>query len=463
LGHPGGGNGAGSRNGAAGGGAGLGNARPVLYRTPLKQWQEMLMMQCFRFLDGDPEYKDKAVPAEALLEPLIGDLKSLVAMHISSGILPPELSETEQEDEIGLKARQAIEHWAGYKIWSKEVVAAAAPDAILQAIDTALMQIVDIQSGITFEPANTYLERTRVERGKSIVLCESLMRSRNLSMLCGRAWSGKTTMAAYLARSLALGEPFLGKECRKSRVGYMALERNGEEVAAVFEEWGIAEEILFKDQVPIGSPREMAQALGHAIRRDELEVIFVDHLVGMIQLEDGNDYTGVSKALAPFNAVAKLTGAHIFLLHHQPKTAGIGHEINVMGSEAFRAATDMLAETTKIGGNYFFRAQSRGQPDMERLRITKGGTGLLSAEAGVEGLKKEILSALESAEAPVTSKGLLELAPELKSTPIKNVMMALKRLAEDNQIRRDGKGKPRAPYYYSTIEKADETLFDRPQ
>lgn len=332
-------------------------------------------------------------------------------------------------------------------------------DPILATIDTALIETVTA-GALSFGTASNFLEGFRSERGKSTVLCEGLLRTRNLSLLVGRAWAGKTTIAANMARSLVLGEPFLGRPCKSgTRVAYLALERNGSEVADLFEQWGIADQVLFLDRVPIGDPREMARALAYEIHRTQVEITIIDHLVGMIHLEDGNDYVSVSRALAPFNAIAKYTSSHIFLLHHQPKTAGLGNEINVMGSEAFRAATDCLLEASKIGQNYFFRAQSRGIPDTERLRITRNDSGLLESEPGVDGVKAEIMSVLAAAEAPLTSKGIMELSPELKSIPAKNVMMALKRLAEENQILREGKGKPRAPFYYSIGQRTQDDLF----
>jgi hypothetical protein len=257
---------------------------------------------------------------------------------------------------------------------------------VMSAIEKALVRVD--RPNVDFEDTNQYISRAQAERGQTSILCEGLLRTHSLSMIVGRAWAGKTTLAINFARALALGEPFLGRQCTRCRVGYMALERNGgEEVGQKLLDWGTADKVLITDAVPFtNDPREMARALAHAIYKTGLEVVFVDHLIGMINIMDGNDYAGVSRALAPFGAVAKITGTTIILLHHQPKAHTTGNEINVMGSEAFRAATDTLMEASKLGQNYFFRAGIRGFPDIERLRVSKDEqTGILTADEGLAG------------------------------------------------------------------------------
>src|SRR5262249_51455924 len=113
------------------------------------------------------------------------------------------------------------------------------PDPVLAALDQALTTHVDIAAGITFEQTTADLVNGRTHRRKSRVVCEDLLRSHCLAMLVGRPWAGKSTIAAYFARCLQWGEKFFGHQCYPSRVGYMGLERNGEQVAVQFEEWGI--------------------------------------------------------------------------------------------------------------------------------------------------------------------------------------------------------------------------------
>jgi hypothetical protein len=317
-------------------------------------------------------------------------------------------------------------------------------DPILQAVERALANIVKADS-ITFETSDRYLRRVREERGHTRVLVEKNARSHSLGMLVGRAWQGKTTIGANRCRSMLLGESFLGYACHPARVGYMALERNGEAVAEWFEKWGIAERVKFVDAVPMGDPRAMASALAFAVRKYELEAVWVDHLIGMVRMMDGNDYVGVSNALAPFNVVTKITGVYLELLHHQPKATATGTEINVMGSEAFRAATDTLMEACKIGSNYFFRAQMRGQNDIERVRVRLLPDGLIAGEESVEGLKAEILDALQGLDKEISSAGLVTMFPELASFHRKTFMRTLKALEEDGQI---GREKKRGRYVY---------------
>lgn len=311
-------------------------------------------------------------------------------------------------------------------------------DPIVKEVEQALSRIVTPTS-IEFLKTSAYLDNVRTFRGKQRVITEQLARSHSVGMIVGRAWHGKTTIAANLTRARVLNEMFLGYQCHSCRVGYMGLERNAADVAQLFENWNVADAIQFVDSVPMGDPREMALALAYAIRHYELEVVTVDHLIGLIHMTDGNDYVGVSQALMPFSVVAKMTGAYIELLHHRPKAATTGNEINVMGSEAFRAATDTLMEASKIGNNYFFRAQMRGSADIERVRVTRSEEGLLAGEDSVEGVRLEILSALEGLDKEISKASLIKQCPELEQFHPKSILRALRALEDAGLVAREKK------------------------
>jgi hypothetical protein len=361
--------------------------------------------------------------------------QNALAIIQEAGLLPPE--ETDLELEVRHIAEGVLQGYLDkYEAGTSPTIISV--DPIMQAVDNALTNIVK-NDCIEFETTDKYLSRVREARGRTKILVENIARSHSLGMLVGRAWQGKTTLAANLCRAMHLGEKFLGNQCYRSRVGYMALERNGEDVAALFEKWGIQDQVQFVDSVPMGDPREMARALAFAVRRYELEAVTVDHLIGMIRMLDGNDYVGVSMALAPFSAVTKITGVYLQLLHHQPKGISTGTEINVMGSEAFRAATDTLMEASKIGNNYFFRAQMRGSADIERVRVKVSDDGLVGGDESVEGVKAEVLEALQGFDKEVSKDALVDKYPALTTFHAKTILRALKELYDAGQIGRDKK------------------------
>jgi predicted ATP-dependent serine protease len=192
---------------------------------------------------------------------------------------------------------------------------------------------------------------------------DQVLREGELGMLAGRAMAGKSTFACALTRALTLGLPLLGRDCRAVKVAYLALERNGDVVARLFEKWGLGDQVLFSDEVPATRIAALAEYFERQIREREINVMVVDHLQNLLQIEDSNDYAQVSKALDPFQRVAKTTGVHILVLHHQGKTVREG-PIDVMGSEAYRASVDALVEAKARDGLHFIRAQVRGAPEL---------------------------------------------------------------------------------------------------
>jgi hypothetical protein len=289
------------------------------------------------------------------------------------------------------------------------------------------------------------------ERSEKKALWGSVLRKGETSLLLGRAYAGKSTFACALARALTLGVRLMGRECPKTRVGYMALERNGSTVAKLFEKWGLAD-IQFLDEAPVMPMNELAEFLRAQIEQHGLEVVIVDHLQNLMQINDGNDYAGVSNALEPFQHIAKNTGCHLILLHHQPKTRREG-EIDCMGSEAYRAAADVLIEASQSDQRHYIRAHVRAGEDLPRTLVTVSlDTGEVRAieaiQAEIESAETNITAFLET-QAEAATADVIRPAVQLKA---KVVSDALKTGVEDGAFVRTGTGKRGDPYLYQTVE-----------
>jgi hypothetical protein len=215
-----------------------------------------------------------------------------------------------------------------------------------------------------FKPVTGYLaEVAAMERKKQY--WQGILREGEVALMLGRAMSGKSTAACALARSIHLGVAFLGRECAKGRVGYMALERNGLAVARLLDAWGLAD-LPFLTDVP---PSKVAEFLDAQIAEHKLDVVFVDHLQQLTKIGDGNDYSGVSNALMPYAHIAKRRNCLLVLLHHQGKTETVDGTINAIGSEAYRAAADALIECTKKDGDHFIAADVRGSEGLDKFKV----------------------------------------------------------------------------------------------
>jgi putative DNA primase/helicase len=298
-----------------------------------------------------------------------------------------------------------------------------------------------------FRTVREYLsERAAMDERKSF--WAGALRAGEISMLAGRAMAGKSTFACALARALHLGVPLLGRDCLKAKVGYMALERNGVKVAKLLEEWGLGDAVYFLDQLPPMPLAKLASFIKAEILRHGLEVVIVDHLQNLAKIRDSKDYSLVSLALEPFQKVAKETDAHILLLHHQGKTEREG-VIDVMGSEAYRAAVDTLLEARAQKPEYFIRAEIRGEADLPRTKVT------INLETGeAEGIDAH-LAEMDAARDKI--RGWLYTQPEVATLDEIQTELRLKRetissaLAagvETGIFERSGAGRKGDPYRF---------------
>jgi len=278
---------------------------------------------------------------------------------------------------------------------------------------------------------------------------DGILREGEISMLVGRAMAGKSTFACALTRALTLGISLLGRECIKAKVGYMALERNGVKVAQLLESWDL-NVVCFLDELPMRPLPDLAKFLGSEISKHGLNVVIVDHLQNLVKVKDSKDYSLVSSALEPLQQLAKRTGAHVLLLHHQGKTDREG-VIDVMGSEAYRAAADVLIEAKARDRRYFIRAEVRGGADLPRTRVTVNlATGEVedidATQAETDDAIAKVKDYFEGQTEPLDADAI-QHALELNRSVVRS---ALEFGAEESRVfTRTGSGKRGDPFLFS--------------
>ena len=295
-----------------------------------------------------------------------------------------------------------------------------------------------------------YLAQVKA-RSEKRAFWAGILREGEVSLLLGRPYAGKSTFACALTRALHFGIPLLDHSCVKTRVGYMALERNGAYVARRFQDWGI--DVAFLDEVPALVPDELAVLLENEIVRLGLEVVIVDHVQNLVRVSNANDYAEVSNSLDPLLRVAKKTGAHLMLLHHQGKGAA-REEIDAMGSEAYRAAADVLIEASKSGEGHSIRAIIRGGDDLPKTRITVNletgeVEGIPADQAEIKDAAAKIAGYLKERGDSLTANVIQE-AVALKREVVGD---ALKALLKAGTIERSGAGKKGDPFLYFSSQR----------
>lgn len=401
----------------------------LLHAQDFPKWRYDLGMEMKTYLDAVPEKSRHLIasmePAELAKELVAGARK-----HLAEFPVPPEfeLSETDVDDELNKLASLAVERFreAYLPALGEEQRAASKP--------------------IQFRTVAAVLEEYGALDLRKQFLA-GILREGEVSMLAGRALAGKSTAACALTRALTLGIPFVRRATIKCRGGYMALERNGVTVARLFARWKLPE-VYFCDSLAGTDIEVLAAALEEQIREHQLEVVFVDHLQNFARVKDSDRYALVTSAMEPLNQVAKRTRSHIMVLHHQGKTEREG-VIDVMGSEAYRAAADALLEARVRDGHHFIRGEIRGAEDLAKMRITVDlATGEVDAinasEATREDTATKIAEYLAGLSKPVTGNEIqeaLSLRREL-------CWAALQRGVERGLFKRSGEGKRGNPFRY---------------
>jgi len=233
------------------------------------------------------------------------------------------------------------------------------------------------------------------------------------------------------------------------KAGFQTVRAHLKEVARLFEKWGLGDQVLFSDEVPATRIAALAEYFERQIREREINVMVVDHLQNLLQIEDSNDYAQVSKALDPFQRVAKTTGVHILVLHHQGKTVREG-PIDVMGSEAYRASVDALVEAKARDGLHFIRAQVRGAPELPQTRVTvdlQSGevTSVEASVANSQDARQMIRAYLEDQVGPVTADRI-QTELKMKRAVARAALTEAHRALE---LVRTGSGKKGDPFLFS--------------
>ncbi len=357
-------------------------------------------------------------------------------------------------DEIRYPGETYTIQIAGMKDIADLHVECADEPAAFDVVLTAALHHAEVLSPNTagrrpsgFRTVREYLGEARSRSSKKS-FWDRILREGEVSLLVGRALAGKSTFACALARAVTFGDPLLGRECFQAKIGYMALERNGLAVARLFDKWSLSG-LHFLDELPVMPLPELAKFLEEQIREHGLELLMVDHLQNLTKVRDSKDYSLVSIALEPLQRLAKSTGAHILLLHHQGKTEREG-VIDVMGSEAYRAGADALIEAKKYGGQYFIRAEIRGEADLPKTRVSINlSTGEVAAvdaaQAEMQDATTKISNYLNEQPEPLSADAIQE-ALELKRAVVR---AALNAGSEDGTFARTGAGRKGEPFLYS--------------
>ena len=279
---------------------------------------------------------------------------------------------------------------------------------------------------------------------------EGLLPTAGTSLLVAKPKVGKSVYGRNCALSVASGRPFFGRGTIAGAVLILCLEEKRPEVARHFRQMGADGRAVFIHTGP--APENPVEELATAIAAYRPALVIVDPLQRLARLRDVNDYAEVTRALEPFNDLARASGCHIMCLHHAGKAERDDGD-SVLGSTGFFAGVDTLLVMRRSpdGRRTVSSVQRYGDDLPPTVVDMDADTGLVRAAGDVALLKladteAAILDALGDEALPE------QAIKERVGGEMGVVARALRALADPERgaVIRTGKGVKNDPFLYAS-------------
>lgn len=270
-----------------------------------------------------------------------------------------------------------------------------------------------------------------------------------ISVVSAKPKVGKSTLARCLALAVSRGEDFLGFETAQGPVIYLALEEKRSQVRAHFSDLGATgDEPIYIHCA--AAPQDAMSELCRLTREMQPHMVIVDPLFKFLRVKDEKAYAEVCAAIEPFLTLARETGAHVMLLHHNGKAQRADAMDAILGSTAIFGGVD-TAIILKKSDHYrtIQSCQKYGEDIPESTlqfddNIRSLSLGVVRADADTSRLAEQILSYLRESKGPRTRP---EIENHIEGKTV-HKRAALKNLCSTGQVLSMGTGSKGDPYLY---------------
>jgi len=141
------------------------------------------------------------------------------------------------------------------------------------------------------------------------------------------------------------------------------------------------------------------EALEKAVAEHRPSLVLIDTMIRWVPVTDANDYSEMSRVTEAIATMARLSGAHIMMLHHAGK-ADRDMGDSVLGSTAIFGSVDTMLAMRNRDGRRTLESRQRYGEDMEETVLDLDlGTGLLKAAGSLEDVEQRDLKAAIMAHA----------------------------------------------------------------
>lgn len=188
-------------------------------------------------------------------------------------------------------------------------------------------------------------------------LIDGFLSAGGLSLFAGHPKSGKSTLIRQSVIAVAQGKEFLGRKVKQGKVFYLAMEDQTSQV----KEQMVHQRVQLEDPIHIhyGPVSPNLDKLRDVIYQNDVVYLVIDTMALFLNPEDLNNYDKINKALKELRQVARDTGCHITMIHHQNKSKE-GGTLAIMGSNAIHGAVDNAILLEICGKWRFLSSSQRG-------------------------------------------------------------------------------------------------------
>ena len=270
-----------------------------------------------------------------------------------------------------------------------------------------------------------------------------------ISVLSAKPKVGKSTLARCLALAAARGEEFLGCQTTQGAVIYLALEEKRSEVRRHFSDLGATGEEpihIHCGAAPKGAMPELCKIVVELKPR----LVVIDPLFKFVRVADEKAYAETCQAIEPLLSLARETGAHVMLVHHNGKAERADATDAILGSTAIFGGVDaalILKRTDRYRTLQSCQRYGTDWPEtvLEFDPATRSmSLGAEKSEADVGRIGQQILDYLSRGQEGRTREEI-EAQVEGDTGPKRK---ALRLLVEQGKVERGGTGKRGDPFRY---------------
>jgi DNA-binding transcriptional ArsR family regulator len=289
-----------------------------------------------------------------------------------------------------------------------------------------------------------------------------------ITVVAGAPKVGKSTLAFGLFAALVVGEPFLGRQTKATRVLLLAEERGPtlKEKARKFGlELGEDVHVLMRHETGQYLWPEVVEAAVQYCQEHNLGTLVIDTWDKWPALtgDAENSAGAVVEALQPLQWAAG-QGLAVIIVTHQRKGGG-RHGEGVRGSNALVGGADIIIEVERAPASAVGMEEARVLRAVSRFHSTPGELVATLTENGYEAcgdalhakadaLRKSLLAYLANNDGHYTADDLAEQLDQ----PESSVRRELNKLADANALTKEGQGKRSDPYTYGKFPPPAESL-----